>query len=58
MREMTSVEEKAKEKIRFWLLQIEGFKKKYQAGELSKEEWLLKTKEYKIRIKAVQSLFI
>jgi cell fate (sporulation/competence/biofilm development) regulator YlbF (YheA/YmcA/DUF963 family) len=47
----------AKSQIRFWRAQIDGFKKKYQAGEMSKEDWLQKTREYKIRIEAVQSVF-
>lgn len=49
--------EVAREKIRFWLTQIDGFKNAYSEGRLTKEEWLTKTKEYKIRIQAVQSVF-
>jgi hypothetical protein len=54
---MNDVNQIAKDQIRFWLAQIDGFKVKYRAGELTKEEWLTKTREYKIRIEAVQTVF-
>ena len=51
------VNQVAKQKIRFWLDQIDKLKRQYQDGQISKETWLTLTKEYRIRIKAVQSVF-
>ena len=51
------VNQVAKQKIRFWLDQIDKLKRQYQDGQITKETWLTLTKEYRIRIKAVQSVF-
>ena len=51
------VNQVAKQKIRFWLDQIDKLKRQYQDGQITKETWLTLTKEYRIRIKAVQYVF-